>query len=341
MPIRSFRPTFRKLIAAKAKTQPGKRESEIAHTTKRDDFEQSLQLLQQPTENPYMFEINKQNDFFVGIDSDGCAFDTMELKHKECFIPNTIKYYGLQAISKYAREAAEFVNLYSKSRGINRFPALTETLEWLQKRPEVKARNFKIEIPPVLQKWIEEESKLGNPTLQAKVDAEKDPDLVQALEWSLKVNETVANIVSNVPPFPLVRESLEKMAAKADMVVCSATPNEALKAEWSEHGIDKYVVEICGQESGSKKETLSNAAKYDPNKSLMIGDAPGDHKAAIANDCLFYPINPGAEDASWQRFYDEGIDKFFDGSFAGEYQGMLLKEFEEYLPERPPWPVEE
>ena len=46
----------------------------------------------------------------------------MELKHKECFIPNTINYWGLQGVSKYAREAAEFVNLYSKSRGVNRFP---------------------------------------------------------------------------------------------------------------------------------------------------------------------------------------------------------------------------
>ena len=59
-----------------------------------------------------MFEITPKHDFFVGIDSDGCAFDSMELKHKECFIPNIINYYNLQAISKYAREAAEFVNLY-------------------------------------------------------------------------------------------------------------------------------------------------------------------------------------------------------------------------------------
>ena len=89
-----------------------------------------------------MFPFDPKHDYLVGIDSDGCAFDTMELKHKECFIPNTINYYELQGVSKYAREAAEFVNLYSKSRGINRFPALIETLEWLQKRPEVKARGI-------------------------------------------------------------------------------------------------------------------------------------------------------------------------------------------------------
>lgn len=41
----------------------------------------------------------------VCIDSDGCAFDTMEIKHKECFCPAYIGHFSLQPISKYAREA--------------------------------------------------------------------------------------------------------------------------------------------------------------------------------------------------------------------------------------------
>ena len=43
-----------------------------------------------------MFDLIPKHDFLVGIDSDGCAFDTMEVKHKECFIPNIINSYGLQ-----------------------------------------------------------------------------------------------------------------------------------------------------------------------------------------------------------------------------------------------------
>ncbi|MDG2380325.1 MAG: HAD hydrolase-like protein [Pirellulaceae bacterium] len=288
-----------------------------------------------------MYEITPQKEFLVGIDSDGCAFDTMELKHKECFIPNTINFYGLQGVSKYAREAAEFVNLYSKSRGINRFPALVETLQWLQKRPEVKARNIEIQVPEALEQWIRDETKLGNPALEAKVAAFSDPDLKLALDWSQAVNATVDAIVRAVAPFPKVRESLEKLAPAADMLVISATPNEALKKEWSEHNIEQFVAAICGQESGSKKETLQNAKKYPADQTLMIGDAPGDHKAAVANDCLFYPINPGEEEVSWQRFYDEGIDKFLNGEFAGEYQAKLLAEFESYLPEKPSWPISE
>lgn len=286
-----------------------------------------------------MFDITPKHEFLVGIDSDGCAFDTMELKHKECFIPNTIKYYNLQAVSKYAREAAEFVNLYSKSRGANRFPALVETLSWLSKRPEVARRGVNVEIPQSLVDWIKQESKLGNPALEVKVDQSNDPDLRNALAWSRAVNESVAAMVRGVPPFPFVRQCLEKLTTRADILVCSATPNEALRAEWAEHQIDHYVVAICGQETGSKKETLVNASKYPPQHSLMVGDAAGDYQAARANHCLFFPINPGNEEASWQRFYEEGIDAFLEGRFAGDYQDALLQEFDQYLPERPPWPV--
>lgn len=286
-----------------------------------------------------MIDITPTKAFLVGIDSDGCAFDTMELKHKECFIPNIINHYGLQAISKYARQAAEFVNLYSKSRGINRFPALIEALEWLQKRPEVKARGIKIEIPPSLAKWIKEETKLGNPALEAKVKAEGDPALTQALAWSKAVNKWIDDMVRHVPPFPYVRESLARLQQVADVVVVSATPNAALEKEWQEHDIARYVQQICGQEAGTKKEALANSKKYPKGQTLMIGDAPGDYAAAKANDCLFYPINPGEEEVSWKRFFDEGIDRFLNSQFAGDYQTKLLAEFDRYLPEKPSWPL--
>ena len=95
-------------------------------------------------------DLKPQHPFFVGIDSDGCAFDTMEIKHKECFCPNIINWWGLQAVSKYAREAVEFVNLYSKWRGSNRWPALLKVFELLRERPEVLARGVthKQAMPP-------------------------------------------------------------------------------------------------------------------------------------------------------------------------------------------------
>ncbi|QDU09324.1 HAD family hydrolase [Gimesia aquarii] len=293
------------------------------------------------SDNPLDTNFQKKNDFLIGIDSDGCAFDSMEIKHKECFIPNFINYFGLQPISKYAREAAEFTNLYSKWRGANRFISYTLALDLLEERSEVKSRNVDIPKLQGIRDWIERETKLGNPTLAAEVEKTHDPDLELGLKWSLAVNEMIADMVHDVPPYPNVRESLIKLDPVADMIVCSATPNEALNKEWEEHDIAQYVDAICGQEAGSKKETLGQAKDcgYESNKVLMIGDAPGDMKAAQAVGALFYPINPGAEEASWERFINEACDKFLNDEYAGEYQQKVIDEFDSYLPEQPPWKV--
>jgi phosphoglycolate phosphatase-like HAD superfamily hydrolase len=278
-------------------------------------------------------DFRRKNDFFVGIDSDGCAFDTMEIKHKECFIPNIIKHWDLQAVSKYAREGAEFVNLYSKWRGINRFPAL------LADREEVRRRGVTMPEVPSLRKWVESESKLGNPGLKAAVKKTGDAVLERTLVWSEAVNAAVADMVHGVPPFPYVRDSLDALAPKADIIVVSATPGEALRREWQEHDIAKYSAVIAGQEMGSKREHLQLAAagKYEKDHALMIGDAPGDLKAAQANGFLFYPIEPGGEEQSWQRFCEEGIKRFLEGGYAGDYETELIAEFEAVLPDTPPW----
>src|SRR5262245_36123878 len=118
-------------------------------------------------------EFKKTREFFVGIDSDGCAFDTMEVKHKECFIPNIVKFYGLAAVSKYAREAAEFVNLYSHWRGINRFPALTMALDLLADRPEVRRRKFQLRELKGVRAWIDRETKMAHFRLKAEGGATK------------------------------------------------------------------------------------------------------------------------------------------------------------------------
>lgn len=281
----------------------------------------------------------KETDFLIGIDSDGCAFDSMEIKHKECFIPNFINYMSLQPIAKYAREACEFTNLYSKTRGANRFPAYLLALDLLADRPEVQRRNAKLPELKGVRDWVQRETKLGTKTIGPESEKTGDPDLKLAFEWSKAVDKTVDEMVHGVPPFPGVREALAKMKEQADLIVCSATPNGALQKEWAEHDIEQFVKSICGQEAGSKKESLQACLDmgYEADKMLMIGDAPGDMKAAQAVGALFYPINPGHEEESWARFLDEACDRFFAGTFAGEYQEKVIAEFDKYLPENPPW----
>lgn len=283
--------------------------------------------------------LTPQHDFFLGIDSDGCCFDSMEIKHKECFIPNIIAWWDCQAISKYARQASEFVNLYSKWRGVNRFPALTMTFDLLAEWDAVQARRWRAPEHQALRDWIAAESKLGNPALKKLVAETGDPVLTRTLEWSEAVNKAVNWMVHDLPPFPLVPEVLDTAGARADLIVVSGTPGEALEREWAEHGIDGHVQYICGQEVGSKTQMLAWSAKgkYADDHVLMIGDAPGDLKAAQNNGFLFFPINPGDEAASWQRLHGEALGKFFAGEYAGAYEAALIAEFDRLLPAVPPW----
>lgn len=284
-------------------------------------------------------DLQPRHQFFVGIDSDGCAFDSMEIKHKECFIPNIIKWWDLQPVSKYAREAAEFVNLYSTFRGINRWPALLKVFDLLRDRPEVAARGARIPEAKKLREFLASGQPASDAGLKAYMAEHPDPELDRALGWSKAVNASIADLVHGLPPFPYLRESLQALQAQADVVVVSATPTEALVREWQEHGIDKLVRVIAGQEMGTKKQHLALAAKgkYPAGHIVMIGDAPGDLEAGRANGTLFFPINPGREEQSWERFFTEGIGKFTAGTFAGSYEAALIAEFERVLPSTPPW----
>ena len=277
-------------------------------------------------------------EFFIGIDSDGCIFDSMEIKHKECFAPMFIKHFHLQAVSKYAREVWEFVNLYSKDRGANRFPALSKAVKLLGVRPPVQARGVKMPDIAGLDEWVQRETKLGNATLNTEVKG-GNKSLEHIKVWSDAVNKAIEDIVHGVPPFPLVRDSLAKLNRFADAMCISQTPAEALQREWAEHGIDGFVKMIAGQEMGTKTEHLKFAAKdkYPADRILMVGDAPGDFKAARSNGALFFPINPGAEEKSWERFFGEALDHFQKGSYAGDYEAALVREFDACLPEKPSW----
>src|SRR6266436_3040834 len=146
-------------------------------------------------------DFKPMKELFVGIDSDGCIFDSMEIKHKECFTPMFVKHFELQAVSKYAREVWDFVNLYSKTRGVNRFPALSRSLNLLRERPQGIARNVKIADTAALDAWIARENKLTNSTLKQEIES-GNKSLEQVYQWSLAVNKMIKDIVEGVPPFP-------------------------------------------------------------------------------------------------------------------------------------------
>ncbi|MDD4871544.1 MAG: HAD hydrolase-like protein [Kiritimatiellae bacterium] len=286
-----------------------------------------------------LINLTARHSSFVGVDSDGCVFDTMEIKQKTCFHTLIISHWKLEPVEKYIRETAEFVNLYSKWRGTNRFIALDKMFDLLRERKEIIDSGVRIPKLKSMKKFMASGVALGNPELEKNIRETGDSELKSILKWSNNINKCIKQTVKNIPPFKWVRESFDKIVKNSDMICVSQTPTEALVREWKENNLMKYPCVIAGQELGTKTEHIALATKdkYNPDKILMIGDAPGDMKAATENNAHFYPINPAHETASWERFYKEAYDKFLSGTYGGKYEETLIAEFELLLPDKPAW----
>ncbi len=276
---------------------------------------------------------------FVGVDSDGCVFDTMEAKQRLCFHDLIVSHWELEAVGPIVRETAEFVNLYSRGRGQNRFHALLNVFELLAERPEIQSAGIALPEFPSLLKLIDSGVPLGNPALAREIERTGNGELKSLLAWSEAVNDEIARKVPTGPVFRWARESLQKIHEHSDALCVSQTPTEALVREWDRHGIRRFVFAIAGQELGSKARSLHAATegRYQPGRVLMVGDAPGDLRAARETGALFYPVNPAHEVESWDRFYHEAYDLFLAGQYAGEYEQKRTAEFLALLPETPPW----
>lgn len=280
-----------------------------------------------------------EHSTLVGIDSDGCVFDTMQIKQKQCFHGLIVSHWGLEPIAPLVRETAEFVNLNSRYRGNNRFVSLLRTFDLLRERPEAIASGVPLPEFQALRDFIASGRPLGHPALEQRLAETGNAELASLLAWSKAVNRAIAKTVTNAPPYPWVVKSLKKIRAHSDAICVSQTPAEALAREWRRHGLTGYVKVIAGQELGTKADHLRLAAagRYLPDNILMIGDAPGDLAAARANRAHFYPINPGHEPESWKRFYLEAYAKFLNHTYGGCYEAGLIAAFDKLLPATPPW----
>lgn len=275
---------------------------------------------------------------FVGIDSDGCVFDTMEIKQKDFFHPHIIRHWGLEAIEPQVRAAAEFVYLYSTYRGLNRFLGLCKTFELLVDWEEARSK-ASLPDPADLRIYCDSGLPLSNATLQSEAERTGSPLLAEVYDWSVALNEDIDRNMPDPPPFPGVEQVLQRIQQHSDTIVISQTQSVALLKDWYRDNLAQYVSVIAGPELGSKIDHFTMAAvnRYPSNAILMIGDAPGDMATAQSIGCNFYPINPGHEVESWQRFMDEAYAAFLSGGFSQDYQKQLNNEFKALLPGTPPW----
>ena len=134
-------------------------------------------------------------------------------------------------------------------------------------------------------------------------------------------------------PFDGVKETLNLFAEKADLAVVSSANQEAVGDEWRKNGLIAQVSYVFAQNSGTKEACLDGLLRmgYQPEKILMVGDAPADLEAAKSAGVCFYPILPGQEADSWKKLGTEGVRCFFEQSSWKNYELAKNKQYLELL----------
>ena len=271
----------------------------------------------------------KQKDYLICVDSDGCAMDTMDIKHIRCFGPCMVEEWELTQWKDAILKRWNDINLYTMTRGINRFKGLAMALK------EINDTYIKIEGVEVLDQWVETSNELSNPALKRAIDENDNICLRKALSWSEKVNESINNDLTfaEKKPFEGVKEALEYAHQYADIAIVSSANLQAVEEEWELYGLLDHVDILLAQNVGSKAFCIQELLKkgYDVDKTMMTGDAVGDYEAAKKNGVFYYPICVRHEKESWEEFKAEAVSRLTSGSFAGEYQQKQITAFMDNL----------
>lgn len=263
----------------------------------------------------------------VCIDSDGCAMDTMNVKHEDYFGPLAADVYGIQNREAFLKEW-DRINLYSTTRGINRFKGLVLGLKYALEQGE------ELDDLTELENWTENEDSLSNQALEEAISKSDDEALKKALTWSLAVNKGIEEeLAGNDQPFPYAKEAIEAIAEVANIAIVSSANREAIDSEWNRHGLMSSVDFVYGQERGSKEVAIADILDmgYDKDNVLMVGDAPGDEAAAVANGVLYYPILFGKEEECWKQLEGEALKDFLEGNYRQEWNQKMKDAFYQHL----------
>lgn len=270
-------------------------------------------------------------EYLVCVDSDGCAMDTMTIKHVKCFGPCLVKEWQLEPWKSEVLNRWNEMNLYSKKRGINRFAGLAQMLT------EIDAQYMKIQGLQDLKNWVENTPAFSEAYLSYEIEKYPEKEILRkALMWSRSVNQGIHALQKEEKiQFQGVKEALEAVKEKADLAIVSSANREAMEEEWERCGIMQYVNYSMAQDVGTKAACIQKMIQtgYEKNKILMLGDAKGDYDASVISGVPFFPILAGKEKESWSRFRELILDEFLDGLYTKERQQEELRKFNQNLKE--------
>lgn len=270
----------------------------------------------------------RKHDYLVCVDSDGCVMDTMNCKHFHCFGPCMVAEWGLEPWKAEILDRWNVINLFSMTRGINRFKGLAMALG------EIHQKYTPIPGIEALQHWADTAPALSNDAVARAAAEATDEEaklvLQKALSWSKAVNAAIVALDESLKiPYAGAKEGLAAAHTFADVAMVSSANRDAVEEEWGKFGLLQHTDIVLAQDVGSKAACIAAMLRfgYDPNKVIMVGDAPGDCDAAEKNGVHYYPILVNHEKESW----DEAVEVAFRKLQAGEYAPYGAQKKQEFL----------
>ena len=258
------------------------------------------------------------------MDSDGTVIDAMNVKHNRCHGRAFLEEWDLTGQAETVQEVWNDINLYEKTRGINRFLALYTMLTRME---GVRLHTDTYDLA-LFRAWLDKDD-LSNISLRREIGRTDSPFLKKVLRWSESVNEKIAALMPvDKPPFANVRETLAFAKDRADLAIISSSNLAAITEEWDAWGLLEYPSFVTSQEIGSKDDCIARILEkgYRKEDVLMIGDAYPDVHAAESNGVWYYPILVGHEAESWAELRTEYLPLFLEDRF-GTVQEALLARF--------------
>ena len=268
----------------------------------------------------------KKYEYLVCVDSDGCVMDTMNCKHFHCFGPCMVDEWELGQWRQEILDRWNYVNLFSMTRGINRFKGLAKALS------EVNEKYKPIPGVAFLQHWADTAPALSNDAVIKAGEEATDPQakeiFAKALSWSKAVNNSIVALPEELKvPYEGAKEGLAAAHAFADVAMVSSANRDAVEEEWGKFGLLEHTDIVLAQDVGSKAACIAEMLKfgYDKDKVLMIGDAPGDCDAAEKNGVHYYPILVNHEKQSWDEAVSVAFEKLRSGAYSQYGSEMKAK----------------
>lgn len=172
----------------------------------------------------------RKHDYLVCVDSDGCVMDTMNCKHFHCFGPCMVTEWGLEEWKDEILARWNVINLFSMTRGINRFKGLAMAL------CEINEKYMPIEGVTYLQRWADTAPALSNDSVAKAAaeaeNAEAKKVFEKALSWSKAVNAAIVELPESLKiPYNGAKEGLAVAHTFADVAMVSSANRDAVEEE--------------------------------------------------------------------------------------------------------------